>query len=290
MIKSIKAKTLLSTNKEGIDGYFGIRYSMNLYRGCQYQCIYCDSRSTCYGIENFSYILIKENALELLEKELRSKRRKGTIGTGSMNDPYMPIETKMKLMRGALKLIRKHYFGLHVITKSDMIVRDIDILKEIGKIYAAVSLTITAADDKLAKQIEPNAPPSSKRFKAIKKLSDEGIYTGIVLTPVLPFITDSKENIEEIILKGKEAGAKYILCWAGMTMRDGQREYFYNELEKRFPGLKEKYAGLYGSKYSCPAPRHNELYETYLSVCSREGIMTRMEFFKEKTIEQQSLF
>ena len=290
MIKKIKAKTLLSTFKESPDDPFGIRYNMNIYRGCQHQCIYCDSRSTCYGIENFADILIKENALELLEKELKSKRKKGTVGLGSMNDPYMPIEMKMELTRGALKLIKKYYFGVHVITKSNLVVRDIDLLKEISKVYAAVSLTITAADDKLAREIEPVAPSSSERFEAIKKLADEGIYTGIVLTPVLPFITDNKENIEEIILKGKNAGAKYVLCWAGMTIREGQREYFYNELDKKFPGLKEKYVKRYGNRYSCPAPRHEELYKIFVDKCKKESIKTRMDFYMELKTEQVSLF
>jgi DNA repair photolyase len=290
MIKNIKAKTLLSSKKEGLDDYFGIRYTMNLYRGCQFGCIYCDSRSTCYGIENFSDVLVKENALELLEKELRSKRRKGTIGTGSMNDPYMPIEKKRELTRGALKLIKKYRFPLHVITKGDLVVRDIGLLKEISKVYAAVSFTITASDDKLAKQIEPHAPSSTKRFDAIKKLSDEGIYTGIVLTPILPFITDTEENIEEIVLKAKEAGAGYILCWFGMTMREGQREYFYSELDKRFPGLKGKYIRRYRNNYSCAVPSHDELYRMFNDLCRIEKIQTRMKFYKECKSEQISLF
>ena len=290
MIKNIKAKTLLSSKKEGIDDYFGIRYTMNLYRGCQFGCIYCDSRSACYGIENFSDVLIKENALELLEKELRSKRKKGTIGTGSMNDPYMPVEKKTELTRGALKLIKKYRFPLHVITKGGLVVRDTDLLKEISKVYAAVSFTITASDDKLAKQIEPHAPSSSKRFEAIKKLSGEGIYTGIVLTPILPFITDTKENIEEIVVKAKEAGAGYILCWFGMTIREGQREYFYNELDKRFPGLKESYIKRYRYNYSCPVPLHDELYKMFNNLCRKGNIETRMKFYKDSKPEQISLF
>ncbi len=290
MIKKIRAKTLLSAFKENSADPFGIRYNMNLYRGCQHQCIYCDSRSTCYGIENFADILIKENALELLEKELKSKRKKGTVGLGSMNDPYMPIEMKMELTRGALKLIKKYNFGVHAITKSNLVVRDIDLLKEISKVYAAVSLTITAADNKLASEIEPAAPSSSERFEAIKKLSDEGIYTGIVLTPVLPFITDNKENIEEIIVKGKNAGAKYIMCWTGMTIREGQREYFYNELDKKFPGLKEKYVKRYGNRYSCFAPGHEELYKIFVDKCKKESIKTKMDFYKGMKTKQGSLF
>lgn len=290
MIKNIKAKTLLSSLKEGIDDYFGIRYSMNLYRGCQFGCIYCDSRSTCYGIENFSDILIKENALELLEKELRSKRRKGTIGTGSMNDPYMPVEKKMELTRGALKLIKKYRFPVHIITKGDLVVRDTDLLKEISKVYAAVSFTITASDDGLAKQIEPYAPPSSKRFEAMKMLSEEGIYTGVVLTPVLPFITDTNENIEKIVLKCKQSGAQYILCWFGMTIREGQREYFYDALDKKFPGLKEKYIKRYRNNYSCAVPSINDMQKKFNELCGREKIMTNMKFYKDSKPEQISLF
>lgn len=290
MIKSIKAKTLLFSNKEGIDEYFGIRYSMNLYRGCQFGCIYCDSRSTCYGIENFSDILIKENALELLDNELRSKRRKGTIGTGSMNDPYMPIEKKMELTKGALKLIKKYHFPVHVITKGELVVRDIDLLKEIGKVYSAVSFTITASNDELAKQIEPHAPSSAKRFEAMKNLSDAGIYTGVVLTPILPFITDSNENIEEIVIRSKESGAQYILCWFGMTIRDGQREYFYNELDKRFPGLKEQYIRRYRNNYSCAVPSVNQMQKRFIELCEKTGMKTRMKFYKESKSEQISLF
>jgi DNA repair photolyase len=287
MIRNIQAKTLLSSKKEGIDG---IRYTMNLYRGCQFGCIYCDSRSTCYGIENFSDILIKENALELLDKELHSKRHKGTIGTGSMNDPYMHIEKKMELTRGAMKLIKKFKFPIHIITKGDLVVRDIDLLKEISKVYAAVSFSITAADDALAKQIEPHAPSPAKRFAAMKKLSNNGIYTGVVLTPVLPFITDTNENIEEIVLKSKQAGAQYILCWLGMTIREGQREYFYNELDNRFPGLKEKYLKRYRNNYSCSVPDINNMQKRFTELCLRENIPTRMKFFKETKTEQISLF
>lgn len=290
MIKNIQSKTLLTTYKEGIDEYFGIRYSMNLYRGCQFGCIYCDSRSACYGIENFSDILIKENALELLDKELRSKRRKGTIGTGSMNDPYMPIEKKMELTRGALKLIKKYHFPVHVITKGDLVVRDIDLLKDIGIVYSAVSFTITASDDALAKQIEPHAPSSSKRFEAIKKLSDNEIYTGVVLTPVLPFITDSNENIEEIVVRSKEVGAQYILCWFGMTIREGQREYFYDELDKRFHGLREKYIKRYRNNYACAAPSADEMQKKFTRLCEKVGMSTRMKFYKESKPEQISLF
>ncbi|MEA3446132.1 MAG: radical SAM protein [Bacteroidota bacterium] len=189
MIKNITAKGILSALKNGPDPWFGISYNMNLYRGCQHQCIYCDSRSECYQIENFADILIKENAIELLAKALRNKRKKGTIGTGSMNDPYMPIEEKTYLTQQALKTIRHFRFPVHILTKSDLVLRDADIIKEISRVYAAVSFTITTADDNLSRITEPGAPESSKRFTAIKELSAKGIYTGIMLMPVLPFIS-----------------------------------------------------------------------------------------------------
>lgn len=186
--KFIEAKTILSKLKQ-TDSWFGITYNMNLYRGCQHGCIYSDTRSECYGIGNISTISIKRNALELLSHELSSKRKnKGTIGTGSMNDPYMPIENRLRLTRQALQLIEKEKFPIHIITKSNLVTRDIDLLQEISKTYAAVSFTITTTDDWLAGKIEPNAPTSSSRFEALKQIADKGIYTGITLIPILPFI------------------------------------------------------------------------------------------------------
>jgi DNA repair photolyase len=166
----IFAKTLLATVKQP-DPWFGLKYNMNLYRGCQHQCIYCDSRSECYQIEDFAEIQVKVNALEKLSDEIRRKRVKGTIGTGSMNDPYMPIEAERNLTRGALQIIAAAKFPVHIITKSDLVLRDLDILKEISQVYAAVSFTITSADDSLAKKLEPGAPVSSRRFAALKTLA-----------------------------------------------------------------------------------------------------------------------
>src|SRR5512136_395368 len=191
MPREIQAKVLLSSSKHP-DPWFGIRYTMNLYRGCQHQCIYCDSRSECYQIEEFSDILVKANAIEVLRKELAHKRIKGTIGTGSMNDPYMPLEAERRLTRQALEVIAEFRFPVHVITKSDLVLRDMDLLKEISRVYAAVTFTITTYDDGLSKMLEPGAPVSSRRLAAMQTLSAAGILTGVALMPVLPFIEDTE--------------------------------------------------------------------------------------------------
>jgi DNA repair photolyase len=290
MITTIRAKTLLSHVKPGTDNWFGLRYNLNLYRGCQHGCIYCDSRSTCYGIKNFSDIEVKENALELLEREIRSKREKGTIGFGSMNDPYMPLEEKQKISRQALKIISRHHFPVHLITKSNLVVRDIDILREISSVYAAISITITTVDDALSKQIEPGAPASSERFKALKILSENGLYCGITLMPVLPYLTDQPENIEEIVHRAREAGAKYIIAAMGMTMREGQREYFYQQLDKKFPGMKNRYIRLYGLQYSCNTPNHNKLWQVFTQTCCSLLMPQHMEFYNDRKAKQMKLF
>jgi len=289
-MRTIAAKSILSTVKLGADSWFGFRYNMNLYRGCQHGCIYCDSRSSCYQLGDLSDIRIKENALLILEKELKSKREKGTIGFGSMNDPYMPVERKEELTRKALQLALRYRFPVHIITKSNLVVRDIDILKEISKIYAAISITITTSDDRLSRIIEPNSPSSSERFDAIKQLSEAGIYAGITLMPVLPFITDDQENLINIAYKAKENGAKYITAAIGMTLREGQREYYYNELDKHFPGLKEKYAQIYGNQYSCSAPESDALWSKLSSVCTAIDLPLRMNFYKPDIPEQMKLF
>mgnify|MGYP000162100833 CR=1 FL=1 len=285
MYRKIKTKTILSKLK--VPGYdpFGIVYNMNLYRGCQHQCIYCDSRSECYQLGDLRDIRVKENAIELLSKELLSKRKKGTVGTGSMNDPYMPIENELKLTRQALKELRRFQFPVHIITKSDLVTRDIDIIKDIAKLYAAISITITSADDKLSQKIEPAAPLSSARFKAIKELSKNGIYCGVLITPVLPFISDSPENIITLIQKASDAGANYILMWPGMTQRTGQREWYYDKLDKIFPGIKDRYIQEFGSEYGCSSPNAKELYDLYHMKCKELGLATKMDFYKEKKLQ-----
>lgn len=286
----IRAKSILSKIKHAPDSWFGITYNMNLYRGCQHQCIYCDSRSECYQIDDFSKIQVKENALELLEKEIKRKKEKGTIGTGSMNDPYMPVEKSQELTRNALKIIKKYRYPVHVLTKSNLVLRDVDLLKEIGKVYGAVSFTITTTNNKLSKILEPGANTSTERFNAISELNKAGIYTGVLLMPVLPYITDALENIQTMVEMSKKAGAKYIIGWMGMTLRDRQRDYYYQKLETHFPELRKKYEARYGNQYSASAPDGMALYNHFKAKCREEKIPVKMDFFKDDKPQQLSLF
>ena len=272
----IKAKTIMSKVKNGSEWY-GIDYNMNLYRGCSHGCIYCDSRSDCYHIDNFDIPKGKENALAILEKELSKKKDKGIIGIGSMSDTYNPQEIKYEQTRSALKLISKYGFGVSIDTKSDLILRDIDLLKEINKKNnVIVKFTITTPNDNLSKIIEPNVCPSSKRFEAIKKLSDNGIYTGIMLNPILPFITDSEEDIKLLVKKASDSGAKFIHTYMGMTLRDNQREYYYKKLDEYFPNIKEKYLSYYGDNYMCSPPNYKKLYKIFTEECNKYGILYKM--------------
>jgi len=287
MIQEITAKTLLSSARQP-DPWFGIKYTMNLYRGCQHQCIYCDSRSECYQIAGFDHdVLVKVNALDLLRDELPRKRVKGTVGTGSMNDPYMPLEAQRGLTRGALAIIAALRFPVHIITKSDLVLRDADLLAEISQVYAAVSFTVTAADDGLSREVEPAAPPTSRRFAALAELSRRGVYTGVTMMPILPFIEDNAANIAGIIAQAAAAGARYILPAFGMTLRDRQRAYYYDQLDRRFPGLREKYEARFGEKYSAGANDAKKLERLCGELCARHGIPTRMRHYAAAQPGQQ---
>ena len=288
MIKEIQAKTLLARVR-GPDDWFGLHYNMNLYRGCQHQCIYCDSLSECYQIENFADILVKVNAIDLLRRELTHKRIKGTIGTGSMNDPYMPLEAERRLTRQALEVIAEFRFPVHVITKSDLVLRDMDLLKEISRVYAAVTFTITAADDELSKKLEPGAPVSSRRFTAMKTLSENGILTGVTLMPVLPFIEDNEENITRIVERAHANGASYILPAFGMTLRDRQRAYYYDKLEQSFPGLSQRYVRAFAGRYFAAAQNARELENRFNTLCQKYKIDTRIPVYIPET-SQPRLF
>jgi DNA repair photolyase len=289
MIKEITAKILLGPVKQP-DDWFGLKFNMNLYRGCQHQCIYCDSRSECYQIENFKDVLVKVNAIDRLRDELSRKRVKGTIGTGSMNDPYMPLEAKRQLTRQALQVIADFRYPVHIITKSDLVLRDLDLLRTISEVYAAVSLTITTADDDLGKKIEPGAPRVSNRLKAIKVLSEHGILTGVTLMPVLPFLEDNLENIRQIVTRAHQAGAAYIIPSFGMSLRDRQRDYYYQELDRLFPGLRVKYEKKYGYQYHVPANNAHELEREFQALCQHFGIATRIPQFAARQGKQIPLF
>jgi DNA repair photolyase len=280
MIREIQAKTLLARVK-GPDDWFGLYYNMNLYRGCQHQCIYCDSRSECYQIENFDHdILIKANAIEVLRRELAGKRVIGTIGTGSMNDPYMPLETEKRLTRRALETISEAGFPVHVITKSDLVLRDLDLLEVIHeKTYATVTFTVTTAEDAMSRTLEPGAPISSRRLAALRTLGLRGIPAGIALMPVLPFIDDNEENIRQIVNLAAENGAKYILPAFGMTLRDRQRDYYYAKLDKHFPGLRPRYEKSFGERYSAPAQNAARLGKLFTNLCKEYAIATKIPIF-----------
>jgi DNA repair photolyase len=289
MIKEISAKTLLAAVKQP-DDWFGLKYSMNLYRGCQHQCIYCDSRSACYQIEDFRDILIKANAITLLKSELQRKRVKGTIGTGSMNDPYMPIEADQNLTGRALAVIAEHRFPVHIITKSHLVLKDLGTLRQINQVYAAVSFTITTADDDLGKKLEPGASPVSQRFAALSTLAANGILTGVTLMPVLPFLEDTEANIQAIVKRARENGAKYVLASFGVTLRDRQRAYYYTQLDRLFPGLRRTYEQRFGERYFCPSPHTMHLKQVFQETCEHYGIATRMPCYKQPVSEQPLLF
>jgi len=285
----ILAKTILASFKQP-DPLFGLKYNMNLYRGCQHQCIYCDSRSLCYGIENFHDILVKVNALELLRRELPRKRVKGVIGTGSMNDPYMPIEKHYRLTGQALELIARHGFGVHIITKSALVLRDLDLLAEIKKMHCTVSLSISTTDDELGRKLEPGASLISERFAAIHALAERGIQAGVCMMPVLPFIEDSEENITAVVRRAAECGASYVVPWFGMSLRDRQRAYYYEQLDRLFPGLHARYERAFGERYEAPARSAGRLSALFHNLCHEHGLATAAPAAKPQAGEQLSLF
>ncbi len=267
---------MLLSRLKNPDPIFGVKYTMNLYRGCEHQCIYCDSRSECYQIEDFSDILVKVNAIELLEKELAGKRQKGVIGTGAMSDAYIPLEAKYNLTRRALVVIARRRFPVHIVTKSDLVLRDLEILREINKVRASVSFTITTADDDLGYKLEPGAPAVSQRFGAMQALAANGILTGVTMMPILPFIEDSEDNIRQIVSRAHDCGARYILPWFAVTLRDRQRVHFYAQLDRLFPGLRERYESTYGERYECTVPNAGRLIALFEELCARYGLATRI--------------
>lgn len=289
----IKAKTILSKVKYGNEWY-GIDYNMNLYKGCCHGCIYCDSRSDCYHIENFDVVRGKENALCILEQELSKKREKGVVGIGAMSDTYNPLEKEYEQTRGALELILKYGFGVSIDTKSDLILRDIDLLKEINsKNNVIIKFTITTPKDELSKIIEPNVCVSSKRLQAIKTLSDNGIFVGIMLNPVLPFITDKEEDIKELVRLASEYGARFIHTYMGMTLRENQRVYYFDKLDQYFVGLKQKYIKCYGNRYNCKALNYKKLYKVFVEECKKYDLLYNMSSiinaYKKKIEDNEQL-
>ena len=290
MVTEIRSKTILNHVKQP-DDWFGLKYNMNIYRGCQHQCIYCDSRSECYRLGDLAQIWVKVNALELLADALPRKRVLGTIGFGSMNDPYMSIEKEYRIVQGALEIISSESFPIHILTKSDLVLRDLDLIRKINEVYAAVSFTVTTADDSLAAKLEPGAPRPSARFNAMLALAEAGILTGVTMMPVLPFIEDDPDQIRSIVREAKKHGASYIIPAFGVTLRPGSREYFYQKLDLLFPGLKERYIQAFGSSYQCGVPNWRELTEIFQEEMDAAGMEIRIPTFtsRKKTIQNSQL-
>lgn len=265
----VEAKGILSSNN-----------GMNIYRGCTHGCIYCDSRSKCYGFTHeFEDIEVKINAPQLLEKALKSKRKKCMIGTGAMCDPYLHIEENLKLTRKCLELIDQYEYGVAVQTKSTRVLRDMDLLKSINdKTKAVVQMTMTIYDETLCKILEPNVSTTKERFETLLQFKEAGIPTVVWLTPILPLINDTEENIRGILGYCVEAGVKGIICFGmGVTLRDGNREYFYKALDKHFPGIKNKYIRTYGNAYDIPSPNNEKLLEIFKEVCVKNGMIYQIK-------------
>lgn len=274
---------------------------MNLYRGCQHGCIYCDSRSRCYQMEHdFEDIEIKENALTLLEAALKAKRRPCMIGTGAMTDPYIPLEEQLQMTRRSLELIEKHGFGIAIQTKSTRILRDMDILKRINAhSKAVVQMTLTTMDENLCRILEPNVSTTAERIGALKAFQTEGIPTIVWLCPIVPFLNDTPENILGIVNACADAGVKGIIHFGmGLTLREGNREYFYAQLDRHFPGLKNRYIRTYGYAYEIPSPRSRELTKLFHEACEQRGIwhdnqkifQYLRQYERKEAHEQLSLF
>lgn len=265
----VRAKSILSA-KNG----------MNVYRGCTHGCIYCDSRSDCYNItHDFEDIEVKENAPELLEKALLAKRRRCMIGTGAMCDPYLHLEKELEITRRCLEIIYKYIFGITLLTKSDLIMRDIDLLEKINQsAKSVVQMTITTADDELCRIVEPNVCVSSRRFEVLLEMRKREIPTVIWFTPLLPFINDTLENVRSVVEMGAKARVRGIITFGmGLTLRSGDREYYYAQLDRLFPGLKQRYISSFGDNYEIPCPNGKALWETFVGECEKYGIEWRQD-------------
>lgn len=284
----VKAKGILSAAN-----------GMNIYRGCQHGCTYCDARSKCYQMNHrFEDIEVKENAPELLENALKRKRRKCMIGTGAMSDPYIPLEKELKLTRRCLEIINRYGFGVTVQTKSASVMRDIDLFTKINdKSKAVLQMTLTTADESLCRIIEPNVSVTKERFETLKAFHENGIPSVVWFSPFLPFINDTKENIDGLLKYCIDAKVRGIICFGiGLTLRDGDREYFYSRLDKHFPNMKERYIYTYGNSYQLTSSNNNVLMNRISEVCRNHGIMFGVEnVFSylhkfESKAEQLSLF
>ena len=224
---------------------------------------------------DFEDIEIKENAIELLEQTLKRKRSKCMLSTGSMTDPYIPLENEIGYMRKALSLAYKYGFGFTFITKSNRVLRDLDLLKAINdKTKCVVQMTLTTYDEDICQMIEPNVSTTRERVEVLKQLRDADIPTVVWLCPILPFINDTKENIISILNDCIEAKVYGVICFGmGLTLREGNREYFYNQLDHLFPHMKEKYIRTYGNQYQLYSLKNHQLMEIFHQMCEEQGII-----------------
>ena len=261
----VEAKSLLSRQN-----------GMNLYRGCAHGCVYCDSRSACYHFTHaFEDIEVKQNAPALLEEILKKKRQRIVISTGSMSDPYQPCERELQLTRRCLELIDRYGFGASVLTKSDLVLRDVDLFERINRrVKSVLQMTLTVADDRLSRILEPNVCTSTRRYEVLKEFQARQIPTVVWMTPILPFLTDTEENLRRLLDCCFDAGVKGIVCWnAGLTLREGDREYFYRALDRHFPGLSEQYRRLYGNAYELNSPNSAALMRLFHTECEQRGVL-----------------
>lgn len=280
-----------------VKGILSAKNSMNLYRGCSHGCIYCDSRSRCYQMQHaFTDIEVKENALFLLEHALKHKRKKCMIGTGAMTDSYIPLELQLQHTRKALELVEQYGFGITIQTKSDRILRDLDLLRTINeKTKCVVQITLTTYDEQLCRKIEPGVCTTKERFAVLRQMQEAGIPTIVWLSPILPFINDTEENISGILDYCSKAGVCGVLCFGmGVTLREGSREYFYQQLDQSFPGMKERYIQTYGNQYEILSSNNKKLMQLFYKTCRQTGIVcdnqqifTYLHTFEEKWSDKQ---
>ncbi len=284
-----------------VKGILSNKNGMNIYRGCSHGCIYCDSRSKCYSYDHdFEDIEVKSNAIDLLEESLRKKRKKAMIVTGSMCDPYIHLESNLRMTRKSLEVIEKYGFGVAPLTKSSRILEDMEIYKRINdKSRVVIQMTLTTFDEELCKKIEPNVSTTKERVEALKAFRDVGIPTVVWLGPILPYINDSEENLRGILNYCIEAKVKAIVCFGmGMTLREGNREYYYEKLDELFPGLKQKYQKRFGNNYNIGVDNYKNLMKIYRETCSSYGIIYQIDqafnfigrFEEKKSLDQLSLF
>lgn len=275
-METVHVKQLLTPVRCGMEEFYHADWNMNLYRGCSHGCIYCDSRSACYGIDRFDAVRPKAEALTLLERELRGKRSAGVVTMGAMSDPYNPLEEKLQLTRGALLLLKRYGFGAAFTTKSALCARDAELLAEIGRSAPVCArLTVTCAEDGLCRRIEPNVSATSERFAALARLARAGVFAGVWLNPVLPYLTDTEENLRRIVRMTADSGGRFVVCFFGMTLRTGNREYYFDALQREFPGVRERYLLDYGNAYEIPARDADGLHAAFVDECRRCGLLWR---------------